>query len=344
MNRNSILYIILFGLAGLLTSCEKDEVKVIMLDNPVAPTLVTVPDLILKRADGNKTLEFTGTAVDPGFQASANYFLEGGRAGTNFANPFTIYSGTQALSMKITVSELNTILLRNLDADQASSVELRLRAVLVVDAGTGAPGTSASPFQYISPLKTVSVSPYGLPRLDLVGSGMDQKIESALGDGKYYGLVKLDKTKPFTLRNPDTNTIYGASGGALAANGAAITPADNGWHKLTVDTQALTYKIEAYMIGLVGSATPSGWDSPDQKMDYDAKTGTWRITINLVNGDIKFRLNDGWAWNLGGPLNALTVDGPNISVTAGNYTIVLTITNPGAVKGEVGGSCTITKN
>jgi len=59
MNRKSILYLILFGLTGLFAACEKDEVKVVMLDNPVAPTLVTVPDLILKRADGNKTLEFT---------------------------------------------------------------------------------------------------------------------------------------------------------------------------------------------------------------------------------------------------------------------------------------------
>jgi hypothetical protein len=344
MNRNSIIYLILFALTGLISSCEKDEVKVIMLDNPVAPTLVTVPDLILKRADGTKTLEFTGTAVDPGFQASANYFLEGSRTGTNFANPFVIYSGIQGLSMKITVSDLNTILLRNLEADVASSVDLRLRAVLVVDAGTGAPGTSTNPFEYASAVKTVQVSPYGLPRLDLTGSGIDQKIESALGDGKYSGLVKLDNTKPFTLRNPDTNTVYGATGGALAVNGAAIVPTDNGWHKLTVDTQALTYKIEAYMIGLVGSATPNGWDSPDQKMDYDAKTGTWRITINLVDGEIKFRLNDGWAWNLGGAPNSLTVGGSNIAVTAGNYTIVLTITNAAATDGAVGGTCTITKN
>lgn len=98
------------------------------------------------------------------------------------------------------------------------------------------------------------------------------------------------------------------------------------------------------MIGLIGSATPNGWNTPDQKMDYDSKTGTWSITLNLVDGHVKFRLNDGWAWNLGGPLDGLTVDGPDIPVSAGNYTIVLTITNPNAVKGEVGGTCTIKKN
>ena len=50
------------------------------------------------------------------------------------------------------------------------------------------------------------------------------------------------------------------------------------------------------------------------------------------------------SWNLGGTPDRLVVDAGNIAVSAGNYTIVLTITNPKSVKGEVGGSCTITKN
>ena len=81
------------------------------------------------------------------------------------------------------------------------------------------------------------------------------------------------------------------------------------------------------MIGLIGSATSNGWNSPDSKMDYDAKTGTWVITTNLLDGEIKFRLNDGWAWNLGGTTDNLTQGGANIAVSAGNYTISLTIIN-----------------
>jgi hypothetical protein len=136
---------------------------------------------------------------------------------------------------------------------------------------------------------------------------------------------------------------YGGANNKLVANGAALVAGVSGWHRLTVDTKALTYEIKEYRIGLVGSATPNGWDAPDQKMEYDHATGTWNITIDLVSGDIKFRVNDDWGWNLGGPLDALTVDGSNISVTAGKYTITLTITKPNSVKGEVGGKCTITK-
>lgn len=182
-----------------------------------------------------------------------------------------------------------------------------------------------------------------MPRLDLIGSGVTQKIESALGDGKYTGFVKLDVTKAFTLKDPDANIVYGANGAALAVNGPAITAGANGWHKLNADTQALTYSSDPYMVGLVGSATPNGWGSPDQKMDYNAQTGTWYITIDLVAGDIKFRLNDGWAWNLGGTTDNLVHNGANIPVTAGNYTISLTITVPAPIGSEAG-TFTIVKN
>lgn len=342
--KNLVIYLTFIGLIGLLFSCEKDETKVVMLTNPIAPTIQTVPNLTLKRTSGNDTLVFVGTAVDPGFQASATYFLEACVKGNNFKDAVLILSSIKPTALKITVSDLNGIFLKKFPADQVSSVDIRLRSVLVVDAGTGALGTSNKPFEYISEIKNANVTVYGLPRLDLIGSGIDQKIESALGDGKYAGLVKLDKTKAFTLKDPDSNVIYGTTGGKLAVNGTAIAPTDNGWFNFVANTQDLTFTMDAYMIGLVGSATPNGWNSPDTKMDYHAQSGTWRITTDLIDGEIKFRLNDGWAWNLGGTPDRLVVDAGNLAVSAGNYTIVLTITNPKSVKGEVGGSCTITKN
>ena len=335
--RNTI-FILFLGLIGLLVSCEKDGEIIVMLDNPIAPEIVTMPNLTLERNNGTKILEFVGAPVDPGVQASAKYILEAAAAGTNFADPLIILTDVQNESLKISVSDLNGIMLKKFPADKASSVDFRMRSVLVVDAGTGAPGTSTDPFEYISKTNTASVTLYGLPKLDLINSGIDQKIESAMGDGKYFGFVKLNVTKPFTLKDPDANIVYGANGGALAVNGNPIVPTDNGWFKLNADTKALTYKMDAYMIGLIGSATPNGWDTPDQKMDYNAQTGTWSITLNLIAGEIKFRKNDGWAWNLGGTPDKLTQGGGNIPVTAGNYTITLTIIN------DATGTCKIVKN
>lgn len=150
MNKKLIIYSTIIGLIGLLSGCEKDETRVVMLASPIAPTIKTLPDLTLQRANATNTLEFVGTAVDPGFRASAIYFLEACATGNNFENSITLFSGVQDTSIKLTVSDLNGILLKKFPADQVSSVDFRIRSVLIVDAGTGAVGTSTKPFVYSS--------------------------------------------------------------------------------------------------------------------------------------------------------------------------------------------------
>lgn len=331
MNKKLFIYLAFIGLFGLLFSCEKEGTKAILSDNPVSPTIQSLPDLTLKRANGTNTLTFVGTALDPGFQASVTYYLEACAKGNNFQDAVLILSDIQDLSLQISVSDLNGILLKKFPADQVSSLDFRIRSVLSLSSGTGS-------YVYSSVIKSADVTIYGLPRLDLVGSGITQKIESPLGNGNYVGFVNLDNTKPFTVKNPDTNVVYGGTGGVLAVNGATLSSTASGWYKLTVDTNALTYKLESYMVGLVGSATPNGWNAPDSKMSYDAASGTWKITITLVDGDIKFRLNDDWGWNLGGTQSSLTQNGNNYTLTGGNYTIALTIIN------GTTGTFTIVKN
>lgn len=338
MKRKYIIFTFLLGLIGILPGCEKDGTKVVMTTNPAAPVLNTIPDLTLQRNNGTDTLVFIGTPVNPGFQASANYYLEACASGNNFTDVLTLVTAVQCNRLEITVSNLNGQLIRKFPTGQATSVDFRIRAMLVVDAGTGALGTSSDPLEYISELKTASVTLYGLPRLDLLNSGLTQSIESALGDGNYKGFVKLDPAMLFTLKDPDANIEYGTTGGSLAVGGSGILAPAMGWHILTVNTVALTYSMESYMIGLIGSATPNGWNTPDSKMDYNSETGTWSITIDLIDGEIKFRKNDGWAWNLGGTTDNLTQGGANIAVTAGNYTINLTIIN------DATGTFTIVKN
>jgi len=337
--------IIFVALVALLASCEKDGEQVFILDNPVPPTILTMPDLTLERNNGSDMLEFVCSPADVGFQASASYFLEASATGENFANPIEIVSQIEGTSFKIQESDLNGLLLKKFPADQTSSIDFRVRATMVVDAGTGAPGTSDDSFEYISEIVSTDVTLFGLPRLDLLNSGMDQKIESALGNGDYNGFVKLNVSQPFTLLDPDTNKEYGGSGGTLSEGGAGIVANESGWAKLFANTNALTYEIEDYRIGLVGDATPNGWDAPDSKMDYDAKTGTWNITIDLVVGHVKFRKNDSWSWNMGfiegttpgmsGNLQQGGV-GNDIPINeAGNYTVIFTILSDTAGKYEI---------
>ena len=77
-------------------------------------------------------------------------------------------------------------------------------------------------------------------------------------------------------------------------------------------------------VGIIGSATAGGWDN-DTDMVRDANdSNVWTITLKLNNGEVKFRANDAWDINWGSadfPAGTGTLNGPNIKVVAGDYTV-----------------------
>jgi starch-binding outer membrane protein SusE/F len=332
------IYILLafVGLISLLSSCKKDETKTVLKENPVPPSLTTVPNLKLERVNSANVLQFVGTEADFGFTASTTYYLEVDLAGNNFQKAVSITSHSTD-TFNISVDAMNAILIRNYTADSTYAVQFRVRASLLVE------NSNPKPILAISDPVDVNVTTYGLPRLDLLNT-QNQKIESPTGNGIYSGFVKLIAGQAFTLRDPDANITYGigSAAGILGVNGTAIPVTPTGWYRLTVSTTAHTYTLEAYMIAIVGSAS-GGWDTNygvDVDLDYDSKTGNWTRTVNLITGDCKFRMNDGWnnGFNLG--LSDATHPGytltnlwnnsssQNIPIAVpGSYTIVLHISD-----------------
>lgn len=125
-------------------------------------------------------------------------------------------------------------------------------------------------------------------------------------------------------------TNYGANFDT-APNAANITMTEEaGYYKVDVDLESKSYVLTPITtIGIIGSASPNGWDSDVDMtyVPYNAETkalGYWEAKdITLASGEIKFRANDDWAINWGGDVNALTQGGGNISVDAGTYDIKL---------------------
>lgn len=82
--------------------------------------------------------------------------------------------------------------------------------------------------------------------------------------------------------------------------------------------------------GIVGSATPNGWDGPDVTMAPGAIAGTWEVhDLALAAGEIKFRMNNSWSRNYG--LNSsgtLQDNGQNMVVQEGKYDIWLDLRDP----------------
>lgn len=91
-----------------------------------------------------------------------------------------------------------------------------------------------------------------------------------------------------------------------------------------------TLKVTPYQPkwSIIGNATPGGWGG-DTFMTYNAAAGTYSISLGLLAGEFKFRLDGSWNTNYGDDGNNLSLEsgGANIPIAAdGNYTIVANFT------------------
>ncbi|MEZ4899397.1 MAG: SusE domain-containing protein [Saprospiraceae bacterium] len=277
---------------------------------------------------------FTWTPVEYGFQAAVSYNLEVDLASSNFGDPVSL-GITNTTNMSVINDKINGILLgKGIGGGVKTTMAARVTATVNPDV---APVVS-------EPL-TFDVTPYeaeivyavlhvpgnyqGWNPADDLTVIYDQK-----NNGKYEGFINFpDPNTEFKFTDgPSWDVNYGDTGadGTLDANGDNIFAAEAGYYRLKVDKSALTYSMLRTDWGLIGSATPAGWDA-DQNMTYDPATGIWSITLDLVAGEIKFRANDDWAVNLGDndANKKMEYDGSNIIIDeAGNYTIELILNVP----------------
>lgn len=110
----------------------------------------------------------------------------------------------------------------------------------------------------------------------------------------------------------------------------------NGWAistERTGDAPVIAFNPNDFNMGVIGDATAGGWDG-DQDLFYKAGDGgvhNWAGVVTLAEaGEMKFRANDAWDFNLGGDLAGLTAGGDNIpTLGEGDYYIVLTTADDG---------------
>lgn len=327
---------ILFVLAGLM-SCKNEEFGPVLQPGAV-PAFTNPTDgssfELLEDQAANVMTNFEWTPADFGFQAAITYSVEMDVAGNNFSNAVSL-GNTTSTSLSVTVEKVNTILLtKELPGETPASVEVRVVAKV-----------SPEVEPLVSAPITLTITPYTVvinyPQLQVPGSyqGWDPAnnntiIWSVKSDDRYEGYIYFPDPNTefkYTL-GPSWTTNWGDNGadGTLEPNGANIVAGDAGVYKLNVDLNTLTHSFVKTDWGLIGSATPNGWDS-DQDMTYDPQSGKWSITLDLVAGEIKFRANDDWAINFGDDdaNKTLEYNGANIVIAEnGNYTIELILNVP----------------
>ena len=168
----------------------------------------------------------------------------------------------------------------------------------------------------------------GKPILYMAGDANGWKQIDVLNsdDGAHFtGYMYLNQNgfKFSTQPNWD-GTNYGADFDTAPDAGNIVITEEAGFYQVDVDLSAKTYTLTPFTIGIIGSATPKGWDG-DTNMTYNPEERSWELKdVELTDGEMKFRHTNDWSLSWGGELDNLTTqNGPNIAVAAGTYDIKL---------------------
>ncbi len=330
----SLLKSFLVAASALLTfvACEKDEERLILNSAAVPVASASAPTVVLTKANADKdALTISWAKPDYGFDAAANYTLLIDKRGGDFTKAAALAVGT-GLSKTFKTAELNSLLIgMGLAPNAAAGLDFKVTSML------------GGRTMLSSVLGSVMATPY-LDRLDLsspwglVGSatangwdGPDQPFFKTETPGVFAAYVTLKDGEVKIRQDNKWDTNYGGSGGKLSLNGdnLKVTP---GVYRVTFSPTALTYAIDKFSWGMVGDATPNGWNGPDQAMTYDANTDQWFLLVPLKAGEAKIRLNNDWGTNFGGSAGKLVKDGDNFKITAAGMYLAVADFKTGSLK------------
>lgn len=174
------------------------------------------------------------------------------------------------------------------------------------------------------------------------GSGYDELFladnNSNGAQNEFIFVLTFDGLQSQTYGGP-TFLIHGGTGGCMVDKSLGIS---GGWGGYRT-TSSLVEKFEevddlpatidamntaigaASLWGLVGSATPNGWDGPDQVL-YEKASGVYACYTYLTaddNNEFKLRFNNDWAVNYGAnedtPEDDILAGGANFEVCGEGY-------------------------
>jgi hypothetical protein len=326
----------------VFASCEKEVFEpVVGVYTPPAMEDVSGTYVFTEDIADDVFKTFSWTDADFGFQSATTYKVQLDFAGNDFATAVDLITTTEK-SASITVGALNQKLLAmGAKTNVPSDFEVRVTAEV---SDYVQPLASNAPVMNILPYKVVIIYPsLYLPGNYQAASGYEsdwspdkaQQVYSIKQNEKYEGYVNMvgDGIMFKFTDEPNWDLNWGDddANGTLDVNGSDIAIPTAGYYHIKADINALTYSFEKTDWGLIGDATPGGWDA-DQNMTYSMDTKTWTVTVDLIVGTMKFRANDDWALNYGdtGFDGTLDEGGDNIPIDeAGNYTIVLNLEAPG---------------
>jgi hypothetical protein len=333
MKNISKLFLALFTL--VMASCSVEDVQdrpvIEATDAPVITAPLTGASYIVTPSNAENLFErFAWKPANFAGDVVVTYNVEIAKlADKDFTKPQLVQS-SNSNNVAVTGTTLNKAAIDlGLTPFVGSNVWARVTAVV------GTQKISSEPIEIvITPFKVA-------PLLGVVGNhqGWDlakltapyQLKPSAKGNSDFVGYVYLDGGFKLLEATDDLvfswdNVAYGSGGaGVLDPKGGDLNE-QAGYYYIKADTQKLTYSTTKTDWGIIGSATPQGWNA-STPMTFDKATNLWTVTVVLdASGKFKFRANDAWTLNYGddGANGVLEEGGANIAVAAsGTYKVTL---------------------
>lgn len=345
---------------GLLSACQKlDEVKAYDPDKVVAPVLHALPGEIVITPDNmGSTQTFTWDAADFGVRTQINYSIE---ASYNDGAKLVLFTGMNGTSSEQTYESLNNILALSVEdgglgvpSGEPTDVDFYISATI---------GTDFEKF-YSAPATvrmTVTTAERTYPQVWVIGDYCGWNFDNAQGlfcfsgdEVTYEAIVDLGEkaANGFKLSGEagwNDACNWGTDDDAAAPETEApsitlISSSGSGnimvyskrFYRFVFDRSTLTLsnKLSFNSMGIIGDATPGGWDT-DTEMNFDTQKQRFWVDVTLTAGEFKFRADNDWAINFGGADGRLSQNGDNIKATAGNYRVYATLNNSAEITYEL---------
>ncbi|GGB85686.1 hypothetical protein GCM10007424_27200 [Flavobacterium suaedae] len=345
-------------------SCSTDDNQIV-IEKSTDPVLMSPDDggvvtLTPSTAD-NAAVTFVWDHAAYSENTEINYSVEIALAETDFAEPVELANTTNRFA-SVTGGNLKTKLMSETGlnvAEDAEQVVIEARVIASLGDNSDLPMTSNSITLTIvfasggegptEPALYMVGAPQAYYELDAwspanaipmryIGDGTTQVFEAYVKVGAADGFKFVNAQADWGDIDGNYGTISGAQDGNLenspGSGDIKIAETDgDGFYYVWVDIDNLTYEAVKMDWGIIGAATPSGWDA-ETPMTYNFAENKYSITVTLITEEMKFRskntgdaiYNDQWAFQVGADDTVVYNTGAgNIAVTAGETTIDLEI-------------------
>lgn len=348
-----IFNLTLILIACLAVACHKDGVLTTLQKVAFTGKLTASTNTVTLTATTDAVTEvtFNWPAIVYPVKAQVTYTLQADLPAdtigtTAWANALTIAVGKDILAKALTGADLNTLALNlGVAPNTAGAVVFRIQAYQDRNAYTNAVTVNVTTYKKI-------VVSHGYPVLYVPGDyqGWSPPTAPTVASAQaniYEGYIyeAAGGTYQFKFTNAqDWNHInYGDAGsGKLTVDGnaAGMTLPGPGYYEVSCNISTLTWSYNLTTWGIIGDATPGGWNT-DTQLTYDSTKQVWTVTCNMLStGSYKFRANNAWNIDFGidssgklayadSPVYTYNGSLNNLSVAvSGNYTITLDLHDP----------------